>query len=213
MASFLGFPIFSIASGSPPWGFQASKTFAAKPPQAAPALPQLSPRRSQAVTGWHCAPACAAARLHPHPLLGCPGGAPSRGEGPRLSSPKGTHTWQPAPLGHRHGGSRWGTPGSPQGGDPQLPKHGLSLPPHQTFFPHYGYIFITMVKGDQLHLCNIPLHKTNRPGNWYGPVKYFIVWTQGVSAAARRPSQPQIPGIAALFLLAIPPFGLGAACR
>lgn len=101
-AKFLGSPHILHLLGTPSLWLPDLKTFVANPPQAAPALPQLSPGRSHAVTGWHCAPACAAVRLHP-PLLRCPGGTPSWGRGQRLSSPKRTHGRLPAPL--RHGGS------------------------------------------------------------------------------------------------------------
>lgn len=167
---------------------------AANPARAAPALSPLSPRRSHAVTGWHCA--SAAAQLHPHPPPLPRGVRENPGLGPGSSHHR--HPRMAAtPFGHS---KMPGDPGSPQGGDPRAQTQAPAA------FPRYGYSFITMAKGDQLHLYNIPLHKTNRPGNWDSAVKYFIVWTRGVRAAAHGPSRPQIPGIPVLLL----PAGLGA---
>lgn len=209
---FLGFPIVAIALGRPHCGFQASEPLQ----QTHRRLSQLCPScplagHTQSLGGTVPLPV-----QPPRSILlllrwGCPGGSPSwaRGEGsPRQSTPTGGSQPHSAPLGSRQMPE---DPGSPQGGDPPAPKGRLLLPPCQACFPHYGYIFITVVKGDQLHLYNIPLHKTNRPGNWDGPVKYFIVWTRGVRAAAHKLSQPQIPGITVLFLPTVPAFGLGAA--
>lgn len=161
--------------------------------------PQLSPRRSHAVTGWHCAPACACPAPASSSARGCP-------EEP-LVGPRGKGS--PCHSATHSGTDRYpGTPGAHRVVTPML-KH--RLPPCQGLSPHRGYVFITVAKGDQLHPYNRPLHKTNRPGNWDRPVKYFIVWTQAVRATAHKLSQPYIPGITALCLPTIPTFSLGAA--
>lgn len=140
-------------------------TFAAIPLQAAPAVPSQ-------VTGSHWVALCPCLCMPGSGLLLCPGvpgGTPGRAKGQSLSLLKCSHG----------GTDRYpGTPGAHRVVTP-MPKHRLpaaSLP--GSLSPHRSYIFITVAKGDQLHPYNGPLHKTNRPGNWDKPVKYFIVWIE-----------------------------------
>lgn len=195
---FLGF-LFS----TPPWDVLAAASrpqrLGSNPPAGCPSCPLAGHRQSLGGT----VPLPVHAQLQPPPrLLGAPRGAPGWPKGQRLSWPKCT----------RGGTDRYpGSPGAHRAVTPR-PKHRLpsaSLP--GSLSPHRGCIFITVAKGDQLHPYNRPLHKTNRPGNWDRPVKYFIVWTRGVRATAHKLSQLYIPGITVLFLPVIPTFSLGAA--
>lgn len=194
---FLGF-LFSTL----PWDTLAAtcrpQHLCSNPPAGCPSCPLAGHTQSLGGT----VPLPVHARLQPPPLLGGAPRNPRLGRGAKALLAKVHQRWHRQiprdPRSHRAV-----TPMLKQ----RLPA--ASLP--ESLSPHRGCIFITVAKGDQLHPYNRPLHKTNRPGNWDRPVKYFIVWTRGVRATAHRLSQPYIPGIPALFLPIIPTFSLGAA--
>lgn len=158
MVSWLS--VLHTALGHPCCSFQGSAPLQ-QPPAGCPSCPLAGHTQSLGGT----VPLPVHARLQP-PVLGGAWRNPRLGQGQRLSLPAQVH-----PRWHRQ---IPGDPRSPQGCDPNS-QASCCLPARVSLSPHHGFIIITVAKGDQLHPYNRPLHKTNRPGNWDRPVKYFIV--------------------------------------
>lgn len=190
--------LFSTLRWDTPAAASRPQHLCSNPPAGCPCCPLAGHTQSLGGT----VPLPVHARLQPPPLLGGARRNPRLGQGAKALLAKVHPRW------HRQMPRE---PRSPQGCDPKVQTQAPAASLPGSLFPHRGYIFITVAKGDQLHPHNTSLHKTNRPGNWDRPVKYFIVWTRGVRAAAHKLSQPYIPGITALFLPLILTFSLRAA--